>query len=110
MRGTNDIVSAYTGAGELRLQITLIRCETRKRIQQQAKGATQQLLLRGADMQSRPESAWAWPYNRSHELAGPGRRTSCQDNHTGRHRCSQKGQGALGTEKEAKIEAGFWIG
>jgi len=89
-RRTNERVRACTGAGDLRLRTTVIHSENRKRMQQQAKGATQQPLLWGADMQCGQESASAWPDNGRPELAGPTRRTSGQDHHTGRHPCSQK--------------------
>jgi len=56
-RPTNERVRAYTSAGDLRLQTTAIHSETRKRMQQLAKGATQEPLLRGADMQSSQERA-----------------------------------------------------
>jgi len=56
-RCTNERVRAYTGAGDLRLQTTAIRSETRKRVRQQAEAATQQPLLRCADMQGSQEKA-----------------------------------------------------
>jgi len=108
-RRTNEGVRAYSSAGDLRLQTTAIPSETRKRMQQQAKGATQQPLLRGADMQSSSKE-----HERGRTIEGmscpalgeePAVRTTIMDDTAAAKRAAQ----LWAREKEAKFGTGGWM-
>jgi len=102
----NERLRAYTRARNLRLQTTAIRSETSKRVQQQVKEASPKPLFRDAGMQSSEDRARAWPDNQRHELAGPRRRVSGQNRHTGRRHRSQESRAALGKRERGQSRSG----
>jgi len=93
---TNESVTAYTGAGNLRLQTTVIHHETRKCMQYQPERATLQPLLRCTDIQRNQGVVSAGLDNRRHGMAAAGRRISSPARHTGPHHHSQERYPTLG--------------
>ena len=104
--GTNERLRAYTRASNLRVQTAAFCSEASKRVQQQTKETTPKPLFRDAGMQSSEERARAWPDDRRHELAGPGRRVSGQNRHTGRCPRSQESRAAMGKRERGQSRSG----
>jgi len=102
---TNETVSAYTHVGNSRLQTAVIRCETSRRMQQQAKRVIQKPFLHCTNMQSGQGRVGPRPKNQRHDVPAPGRRISGQNHHIWRHHCCQENRAILGENERCQNQS-----